>query len=165
MPTAYEYVQNYSANFALHEWSDPTVLTFVDERVLVALDDLRDRFGRPIYPSQVDAGWARMTGSPTSQHYADGRLATAADIFPERPVLDCWLAAIADPRWGGFGLYLDTRAAPKQPGSMLHLDLREGPRVFWVRNEIGQYIYKTGDAYRFWELVSRVPKFRGKRQR
>lgn len=158
MPTAYEYVQWHARNFTLEEWTDPTILTFVDSRVLEALDDLRDAFGGAIFPSKRSDGWARTSGSDGSQHYAVGRLSTACDIFPDHPVMECWLEALADRRWGGFGLYLDTLHTPTQPAAMMHLDLRPGKRILWVRNEMGRYVYEHKDPDRFWELVSRVPK-------
>lgn len=153
----------HSRYFSLSEWPDPNVLSMVDAEVIKGLDSLRYRFGAPILPSKHPGGWARLDGSTDSQHYAKGRLATAADVFPVGPVLDCWLAAIEDPFWGGIGLYLDTRLSPSQPGAMLHLDIRSEPRIMWVRNEVGKYTYKHTEPDKFWGLVGRVPRhvFRG----
>tara|TARA_R100001143_G_C3296155_1_gene103458 strand:- start:224 stop:697 length:474 start_codon:yes stop_codon:yes gene_type:complete len=154
MPTAYDYI-NDSRYFTRAEWPDPTVLTYVDARVLEALDDLRERHARPLHPSRHPEGWIRFNGSEKSRHYVGGgQLSTAADFFPEGDVRDCLLHAVADPRWGGFGIYLDTKRSDLQPGPMMHLDLREGPRVFWVRTATGRYVYKNSRAHQFWMLIA-----------
>lgn len=142
--------------FTASEWPDPNILSLVHARVLQNLDTLRDRYGEPIHPSQHPDGWARQRGSVTSQHYAVGRLSTAADVFPAGDVLACWLEALRMPEWGGIGLYLDTKLNAAQPGAMMHLDLRTGPRRLWVRNEIGEYIYHHDSPKRFWDTLPRV---------
>lgn len=148
--------------FSLGEWDypptglTPEVLKHVDARVLFALDELRERHGYGIIPSKHPDGWARFGGSSTSRHYAVDRMCTAADVFPKGSVLDCWLKALHMKQWGGFGLYLDTNRNALQPGPMLHLDLRPGPRVLWVRNEVGGYIYKSENARAFWKAIGRV---------
>lgn len=152
MTTAYDYIAK-SRYFKRHEWPDPTVLAYADARLLVGLDALRDAINRPIHPSQHPEGLVRFDGSETSQHYVgNGRLSTAIDFFPEGDVRECWLHAVADPRWGGFGIYLDTKRLPRQPGPMMHLDLRGGPRVFWVRTATGKYIYAHKRPNMFWKL-------------
>jgi hypothetical protein len=157
MRNAYEALDEDKLDyFALDEWPDPKNLKHVDARVLFALDELRERYGQRIYPSRAAGGWARFSGSQTSKHYAVDRLCTAGDIFPAGSVLDCWMHAIQMRQWGGFGLYLDTNRNEFQPGPMMHLDLRTGPRVFWVRNEVGSYIYKSEDPVKFWKAVARV---------
>lgn len=157
MATAYDYLENGRArNFRLDEWDDPVALTMLDARVLEGADALRDRVGRPLHPSRHPEGFVRTAGSKTSQHYAVNRLSTAGDFFPTGDILKWWLAAVEDRRWGGIGVYLDTeiKVNPPQPTSMLHLDLRPGPRVLWVRNEVGDYIYHT--EKRFWKALIRA---------
>lgn len=151
--TAYRY-----GNFSPSEWPDPTVLKLVDTRVLAGLNKLRDMHGKALHPSKHPDGWSRTTGSTTSRHYAVGRLSDAGDFFPEGDVLECWLKAIQMPEWGGFGLYLDTKKSIYQPGAMMHLDLRPGPRVFWIRNEIGEYVLKDKEPAKFWNALARVRK-------
>lgn len=160
MPSAYDYIERGLArNFRLDEWPDPVALTMLDSRVLEGADALRDRVGRAIHPSQHLEGFARTTGSQSSRHFAgSGRMSDAGDWFPTGDIMEWWLAAVEDRRWGGIGVYLDTaiRSNPPQPTSMLHLDLRPGPRLFWVRNETGEYIYHTDR--RFWKALSRAQR-------
>jgi len=153
--TALQYLPR-SGNFTASEWPDVNVLALVDARVLQNLDTLRDRHGQAIHPSRHPDGWARASGSVTSQHYAVGRLSTAADVFPAGDVLSCWLQALAMPVWGGIGLYLDTRLHSLQPGAMMHLDIRTGPRKLWIRNEVGEYISESLAPQRFWDALPRV---------
>lgn len=152
---AYEYLPN-ARNFSASEWFEPEILKLVSAQVLQELDHLRDRCGFALHPSQLSDGWARTTGSTTSRHYAGGGLSIAGDFFPAGDVLECWVKAVEMPHWGGFGVYLDTNLNEKQPRAMMHLDLRTGPRVFWVRNEIGDYIYKHENPQRFWENLIRA---------
>lgn len=153
---AYEAVLHNNTHFSLDEWPEPDILKKVEGSVILNLSALRELHGSPIHPSQNPNGWARVGGSTTSRHYAVGRLSDAADFFPEGRVLDCWLTAVSMKVWGGFGLYLDTNKNPRQPGAMMHLDQRPGPRVFWIRNEVGTYIYKHRDPEMFWEALHRV---------
>lgn len=142
-----------STHFSLSEWPDPSVLVDLDPRVITELDALRKRHGLAIHPSRHPRGFARPEPS-NSRHSSFGRLADAADVFPEGHVLDCWALAQEGP-WGGIGVYLDTRISPPlQPGPMLHLDLREGERVMWVRD--GDYIYRNTDPARFWSLIAKT---------
>lgn len=156
MTTALEVI-DLVRHFSPHEWSDPSILSLIDADVLLGLAALRERHGKPIHPSRHPEGWVRHGGSTTSMHYVgDGRLGRAADFFPEGDVRDCWLHAIEDSRWGGFGLYLDTKRNARQPGPMMHLDLRPGPRVFWVRTATGRYVYKHERPNQFWRLFEEV---------
>jgi len=154
---AYDYIAvGTSEHFSLSEWAEPDILKDVDVKVIQALDRLRERAGIALHPSQLADGWARFKGSKTSRHYAVGRLSDAADIFPARQVLDCWIAAMEDPYWGGIGLYLDTNRNKLQPQPMLHLDGRNGDRVFWVRNARGRYVYQHKHQAQFWALIDQV---------
>jgi len=155
MATALEYLPN-SRHFNPSEWSDAGILEYVDSKVLVGMDTLREGSGIALHPSRLSDGWARFTGSKTSRHYAEGRLSDAADFFPASNVLDCWLAAMENPLWGGFGLYLDTRRSKFQPGPMMHLDCRPGKRIFWVRDYKGKMVFLHKNSAQFWALIDKV---------
>ena len=161
MTTAYDIVAAGTLEYlTLDEWAHPDELKLTSSEVVTGIDELRRRHGAPIYPSRAEGGWARTTGSTGSQHYAVDRLSTAGDFFPGGDVLNCWLHAVAMPQWGGFGLYLDTQLSTMQPGAMMHLDLRPGSRLFWIRNEVGEYVYKHEEPAKFWNALTRVRKRR-----
>lgn len=140
-------------HFTPDEWPNG-VLAHIDPALIGQLDELRERLGRPIYPSPLAGAWTRFDGSSTSRHYAVGRLADAGDVFPEGDIRDAWLAAQALP-FGGIGVYFDTTYQHK-PWPMLHLDLRP-ERVLWARIGRTRYIYPArGQAERdlFFDLLA-----------
>ena len=132
-------------------------LELIDSRVITTLQQMRYALGHPIHPSPLRDAWARLDGKPTSQHYAVGRLSKAGDIFPARGrLMACWLVAqqITDVR--GLGLYSDTNGPDGDPWPMMHFDLRNVKRVFWVR-EGGQYFTLNGVEDRdFWRVVRQL---------
>lgn len=157
---AYDYINSTQCeNFSVSEWPVPEDLKFVDYGVAKYLDDLRKRFGRAIFPSQVPGGLVRRTGSTTSRHYiGDGGQGLAVDIFPSERSLDCWLEAVGMDVWTGIGVYLDTEISSMQPGPMLHLDIDTSrPRkTFWVRD--GNYYVKDDDPSHFWKMIYQASK-------
>ena len=125
-------------------------LTLVSAELILVLQQLRTDSGIPIIPSPVHAGWARIDGSPDSRHYAVGRLSDAGDIFPARGrAFDCWLLAQEISRIGALGLYGDTRGPDGRPWTMMHIDLRPRPRLFWIRED-GKYYYLHRDPVSYW---------------
>lgn len=145
-----------------------SVLEFVDAALIRALSRFREALGASVTPSPLAAGWVREGGSTGSRHYvgpiqrnADGdlqsrHLGDAGDVFPEGDIRTAWLTALAMTEFGGVGVYFDTRGPSGTPQPMLHLDLRPGPRVLWLRDN-GQYLYPAaGDAAvrRFLERLS-----------
>lgn len=140
-------------HFKPAEWP-PGVLEHLDPALIGQLDELRQRLGRPIYPSPLAGAWARFDGSTTSRHYAVGRLSDAGDIFPAGDVREAWLIA-QDLPFGGIGIYFDT-LYQNRPWPMLHLDLRPN-RVLWARVSRNRYIYPANsDAERdlFFDLLA-----------
>lgn len=113
-------------------------LEHIDPALLLALDEFRDRLGRPVYPSPIKEGWVRFEGSKHSRHYAEGRLSDAGDVFVEGNVLTALELAKSMPVFGGIGVYADTEY-DHQFWPMLHLDLRPG-RTLWAR-KAGCYYY------------------------
>ena len=99
--------------------------------VLTKLQNLRHIWDNPIHPSRHSDGWARFEGSENSRHYAVNRLSDAGDFFPEGNVFEFWLL-MQQTKWGGIGIYFDTRRGRLQPGPMIHGDLRE-ERILWCR--------------------------------
>lgn len=132
-------------------------LNLIDARVILNLQKLRNIFGKPIVPTRVKAGWARIDGSRTSQHYALGRLSTAGDIFPELGYcMSCWLATQQIPEIKGIGLYLDTNGIDGKFWPMMHFDLRKTEkRVFWIRDKGKYYTLGRNDA-EFWQGISKL---------
>jgi hypothetical protein len=132
-------------------------LDLIAAKLVCELQLLRKAAGIPITPSPVVAGWARTDGSTKSRHYAVGRLSDAGDIFPARGrVLDCWVTAQGREAWQGLGLYADTTGPDGRPWPMMHLDLRSGPRLFWVRENKKDYYYLHSDPKNFWRVVRRI---------
>jgi hypothetical protein len=160
MSNVYDYIkEGYIEHFDVDEWPVPEDLKFVDYRVIKYLDELRERFGSAIYPSQVPKGLVRRTGSTTSRHYiGDGSLGLAVDVFPSERSLDCWLEAIGMNVWTGIGVYLDTNRSRWQPGPMIHLDIDENrpKKTFWVRD--GSYYVKDDNPSKFWKLIYQASK-------
>lgn len=156
MNNAYEFIEKgYAEYFSLDEWPVPEDLRFVDYKVIEHLDNLREAFGYPIYPSQEPTGLVRTDGSVTSRHYiGDGKLGHAIDVFPSVNTLECWLQAVENTAWYGIGVYLDTNVLPLQPQPMLHLDIDNSRRnrSFWVRD--GKYVLKSKDPAKFWKKLS-----------
>lgn len=111
----------------------------VNYSLLYALDGLREKYGRPIHPSPLAAGWYRFNkSSATSRHFAVDRFSDAGDVFPEGHILDLLELAKAMPVFGGIGIYVDTKFRNKA-WPMMHLDMRPYRRL-WARVD-GQYIY------------------------
>lgn len=123
-------------------------LSRVDARVVQALQVWRDLCGKPIALTPVPEGIFRTEGSPTSQHFAVGRLSTALDVFPADP-REAYLHALDVEAFRGIGLYLDTR-----PSQMMHVDVRSGKRILWVRDK-GTYVYMHKEPERFMSLLGR----------
>lgn len=116
----------------------------------------REACGVPLNPSPWvsddgrSSGCCRFKGSPTSQHYARGRLAQAGDYFPAHArAMTAWLHAIRF--FGGVGLYLDTQYNGR-PRRMVHVDSRTGRPLWWVRKD-RVYVYESVEPARFWKLI------------
>ncbi len=119
-------------------------LDHVEEDLIFALSEFRERLGAQVIPSPVVAGWYRMSGSPISRHYAVKRLSDAGDVFPQCDIRKALLVAMGCDFFGGIGIYLDTTGPSGKPEAMMHVDLRPG-RLVWLRYE-GKYIYPLRSA-------------------
>lgn len=115
------------------------VLDKLDGDLLIVLQRLRELWGNTIYPSTLEEGWVRTSGSKSSRHYAVNRKSDAGDIFPKGNTVQFWFMCQAFPEIGGIGWYMDTNRTDKQPGPMIHIDLRE-KRLLWSRID-GKYYY------------------------
>lgn len=131
-------------------------LNHVDADLVLGLDELRDMLDSPILPSPVLAGWYRTSGSQNSEHYAVGRLSRAGDVFPDSNIVHALLTAMRQRAWGGIGVYLDTTGPNGQPWPMLHLDLRRGEQVLWMRLPGDRYIYPQSSAGARREFAQRL---------
>ena len=134
-------------HFSPSEWPKDS-LEHLNADVVLALDELRGRLGKAIYPTPLAGGWYRKRGSKTSRHYAEGRLSDAGDFFTDANTLDALLHITSMPQIGGVGVYLDTFYR-NQSWPMFHIDLRahdaQSPRQFWGRIS-GVYYYPLRDA-------------------
>jgi len=114
-------------------------LPFMNPSFMAHLDKWREELGHRVYPSPLRGAWVRTTGSTESRHYAKGRLSDAGDVFVSCDHKQAWLSAVASRRFGGIGIYYDTKFRGDNK-VMLHLDCREGSTVVWARHK-GEYIY------------------------
>src|SRR6056297_816453 len=132
---------------------DAIDLSLTDARTVITLQAMRSQGGFSIWPGLKQANWGRIYGSETSEHYAVGRLATACDVFPAKgKVIRFWSLCQEQAEVGGMGLYLDTKGPDGSPWMMTHFDLRQKPRLMWVRNG-GEYWYDVSDPVKFWSLI------------
>jgi len=140
-------------NFSLEEWNNPEwCLKHTDSRLVIALDKFRSV---GIEPSKHPEGWARLTGSPKSAHYALDRLSTAGDWFPSHSARQVFLQAIQSGLFGGLGFYTDTNGNTGKPQYMIHSDLRSGS-LLWVRHR-GEYYYPANGGEQedmFWKVLA-----------
>ena len=131
-------------------------LSLSHARTILELQAIRNLGGFPIYPGGYQDNWGRRHGSSTSEHYAVGRLATAGDVFPVRGhALEFWWLALKRPRIGGLGLYADTDGLDGSPWVMVHFDLRDRPRLLWVR-DYHSYYYLHDDPRGFWRAFKKI---------
>jgi len=132
-------------------------LQHMSSNLILEIQQLRTMSGIPMTPSPVIAGWYRFNGSRASRHSAFDRMSDAGDLFPARGrAIDCWLHAQAC-RFNGYGLYGDTRGPDGKPQVMLHLDKRDGQRVYWVRWN-GVYYTWNRDPVSFWRVFEYIRK-------
>jgi len=112
------------------------------QTIINKLDDLRNKYGKPIYPSPVIGALARFDGSKTSRHYSVGRQSDAIDVFiGGRDYLEFYHLLIAE-GIGGIGIYPDTKFR-NQPWPMFHIDLRPNTiPMIWSRTEFYTYPHK-----------------------
>lgn len=121
----------------------------IDARLVQALQCWRDLHGLPLSITPVLAGIIREDGSKTSQHYAVGRLSSAIDIFPRAgEVGQAFINALSIDAFRGVGLYLDTK-----PSAMIHVDVRDGERILWVRTGHDRYTYFHKEPQRYLALL------------
>ena len=109
------------------------VLDSVDSKLIHTLDAFRKLLGAIVTPSPVAEGWVRKSGSKSSQHYAVDRLSLAGDVFPNCDIFYAALIAV-QAGFTGVGIYFDTKLNGN-PKPMLHVDMRDGPLVMWVRDK------------------------------
>ena len=154
-------------NFSPHEFPENT--SFAKPELFYRLNTLRKLIDRKIFPSPAQGALARMTGSPSSQHYAVDRLSTACDVFCEGTPIQNFFDIIASKLFTGIGLYLDTKGVDGLPWAMTHLDIRHinAPRllpVIWIAAKVnGENIYYyPQDNPEDWSLLKRDILYRDK---
>ena len=145
-------------------WGD---INKVDPRLIISLDRLRDKMDIPIFLSPVVGAVHAITGhADESWHYnIKGRneLSMAADVFPEKDLLDVFMQAIKMIEFGGVGIYPFAswqRKAGQLNGS-LHLDIRpyEAKIVWWQdAGKKYRFINKMTDINEFYHLYKIIEK-------
>ena len=136
----------------------PENTSFAEPQLFYNLGEYRSLIGRKIFPSPARGALARMTGSPSSQHYALGRLSTACDIFCEGTPIQNLISLIGSKLFNGIGIYLDTTGIDGKPWVMFHVDTRvlnDEPPVLWVvtkTNNKSNYYYPH-DNPEYWSLL------------
>jgi hypothetical protein len=107
--------------------------TFINNDLLVKLDQFRELWGRPVVVSPVDGGVGRHDDSKSQHNINLFGETRAIDVFPsgmndigERQRA---LRLAKQVGFTGIGLYTDTR-----PSNMLHVDVRQSPTLAtWAR--------------------------------
>ena len=120
-------------NFSMTEWPD-NVLYYMDERIIYALSDIRQKSGCPIYPSPVVRAHIRHDNS-SSRHstLTKSRLSDATDFFCSwENSMEILKAIQSHPVIQGYGVY-DRMMYNGAPGemAMFHIDTRPRGIVCW----------------------------------
>lgn len=144
---------------------------YAEPELIYSLGKLRKLLGTRMYPSPVKGSLARLDGSPTSQHYAVGRLSTACDVFIEGVPFEIFPKIMHSRLFTGIGIYLETRGADGKPWVMFHLDIRKRDYPFiWIvvktydtktHKRMGKYCYPSYDS-NHWRLLNDDRFFKNK---
>ena len=128
---------------------------FMDNKLLLGLDELRRRWGHPIEISTAVGALGRNEGNESSWHYPRNGIVHAADIMPtiegrgltDEELTDIYLIARDMNVFSGIGVYPDW-----QPRKGLHLDTRTDRDAFtdpalWggVKDSNGNQVYVSID--------------------
>ena len=120
-------------NFSNTEWPD-NVLYYMDERIIYALSDIRQKTGCPIYPSPVARAHVRHDNSGSRHSTLNKtRLSDATDFFCSLENSMEILKAIQNhPDIRGYGIYDSMRFGGKAGEmAMFHIDTRPRGIVCW----------------------------------
>jgi lysozyme family protein len=120
-------IPNDLRHFTPNQFKAPS--TAVDTRLCYALDDLREDVGAPIHLNCTYASGGHAAASRHKRSPCD-----AADLVVRGSTPAAIVRHVLAGPWGGVGWYPHWHT----PG--YHLDLRPGPRVFWVCTDDG-YVY------------------------
>lgn len=141
----------------IHSEFPSNTLNRMEGEVIEELFGIRKDWGKSIFPASLVAGHVRESG--TSQHSTDGgkKLSKATDFFPVGNVIECWhMIQETRPNIGGLGIYFDTNRFNKQPGPMIHIDIRKrvnNRAVKWFRCKInGKVEYFTLNTDENWKM-------------
>ena len=104
----------------------------------------------PIYPSKADGALARFGSMhKNSRHYAEDRLSDALDLFVDKrkSPLEVLITFLSVHKFGGIGVYFDTKNNRGEKHIMFHVDMRpvgmnhvRRSTLIWYR-ENGNYFY------------------------
>jgi hypothetical protein len=154
--TANDLFPREYSNFPEMEGRD---LHRVDAQFVLDLQWFRNRTGIPMLLSPVQGALSRTDdGAVNSRHFAVNRLCDAGDFFPDpSQFFECWFAAIHCERFGGIGIYADTRLNGK-PRPLLHLDTRPKTGmvpIMWARDK---GIYHGVGSVGFYRILEKIKK-------
>ena len=120
-------------NFSKEEFPD-NVLYYMDERIIYALSDIRQKSGCPILPSPVTRAHVRHDNSGSRHSTLNKtRLSDATDFFCAwEDAMEILLAIRNHPDIRGYGIY-DSMMISGAPGekAMFHIDTRPRGIVCW----------------------------------
>ena len=136
--------------FKLKEFPSQKEIDLTDPRLFRVLDQYAIDLDFPVYPSRAKGALAREYGSPTSRHYAIGKLSTAVDFFPNCSTIRAFIKACN--YFGGVGLYFDTHFRNRK-WVMLHGDLRSQQKIWWRQSKIYHTVNTDAD---YWTLINLI---------
>jgi hypothetical protein len=133
------------------------VLDDMDERVILAMSELRKITGAPMWPSPVTRAHVRASGNSMHSTQEGTRLSKATDFFIRwHDFLNVYTQALRHPEIGGVGFYNAMKFRSEEPGDwcMVHIDLREDP-LHWMGNgrEPVNYVYWDSRPVKYTEIL------------
>ena len=139
---SWKLIQHFSPK---EHWGD---LDKVSMKLVLTADDFRDFIGVPLLltPAGEGAAYCTRGHAEESWHYAilgRNEYAMAVDVFPWEDFLAVFEIALHYDKWRGVGAYPYAKYHTKRKliRGMLHLDIRTTERLYWYRDQDGEYHY------------------------
>lgn len=136
---------------------------FAHPELIRRLDFWREEYGYAIEPSKAPGALARTDmGSRTSYHFADPFAdiqSRAVDVFPQGSIKRAFLLALMG-GFGGVGVYFGKTNNRGEPATMMHVDIRPGPKKVWMWTDEKKYEFYM-DRYNgpalsaFWQRLDK----------
>lgn len=141
-------------NFSVREWPDlqgENVLNWMDARVITdVLIPFRQQVWFPVIPSIVAGAHVRHDNSGSLHSTRNKtKLSTATDFFIQRRFLQNALTHITNiPAAKGIGFVFNARWNGELT-PMIHVDIRNENRLFWLVTRSGDYVYLNSSPRNF----------------